>query len=59
MLLSKMLLFSSSGLSVASLEGEQEGDDMNTRSRKVLPNVEVLSHLLPPVPHDGLVLADA
>lgn len=24
-----------------------------------IPNVEVLSHFLPPVPHDGLVLADA
>lgn len=24
-----------------------------------IPNVEVLSHFLPPVPHDGLVLPDA
>lgn len=26
---------------------------------RYIPNVEVLPHLLPPVPHDGLVLADA
>lgn len=29
------------------------------RSERPIPNIEVLPHLLPPVPHDRLVFADA